>query len=163
MNNLFLTFLPAVYIHRSRTKNLFQRCASLLSVTLVLLWSNICFADEFKMSCDLQGSIPQMLDKIIAPARVTLTIQTLGNNIFMQIVGPTPYDMKVSTLVTKVMTGINLTNPKHLGVRTKNKETGQEAELVIDQKTVTMTGYNDVEIQKQSVRLLLTGQCILPK
>ena len=163
MNNLFLTFLPAVYILRSRTKNLFQRCASLLSVTLVLLWSNICFADEFKMSCDVQGSIPQMLDKIIAPARVTLTIQTLGNNIFMQIVGPSPYDMKVSTLVTKVMTGINLTNSKHLGVRTKNKETGQEAELVIDQKTVTMTGYNDVEIQKQSVRLLLTGQCILPK
>ena len=163
MNNLFLTFLPAVYILRSRAKSLFQRCASLLSITLVLLWSNICFADEFKMSCDVQGNIPQMLDKIIAPARVTLTIQTLGNNIFMQIVGPTPYDMKVSTLVTKVMTGINLTNPKHLGVRTKNKETGQEAELVIDQKTVTMTGYNDVEIQKQSVRLLLTGQCILPK
>ena len=135
----------------------------LFCISLFFSSSQFALADDFKMSCDVQGSIPQMLDKIIVPARVTLTIQTLGNNIFMQIVGPSPYDMKVSTLVTKVMTGINLTNSKHLGVRTKNKETGQEAELVIDQKTVTMTGYNDVEIQKQSVRLLLTGQCRLPK
>ena len=70
--------------------------------------------------------------------------------------------MKVSTLATKIMTGTNLTNPKHLGVRAKNKETGQESELVIDQKTVKLTGYNDIEVQKQIVRLVLTGQCILP-
>ena len=76
--------------------------------------------------------------------------------------GANPYDMKVSTLATKVMSGTNLTNPKHLGVKAKNKDTGQESQLIIDQKTVTLTGYNDIEVQKQIVRLVINGQCILP-
>ncbi len=133
-----------------------------LSFLFLLMGGHSARADDFKMNCDIQGSIPAVPDKAVAPARVSLVIQTLGNNIFIQIVGPSPYDMKVSTLATKIMTGTNLTNPKHLGVRAKNKETGQESELVIDQKTVKLTGYNDIEVQKQIVRLVLTGQCILP-
>ena len=142
----------------------FAKRLGLLGIPLVLtLWGPSSFADDFKMNCDVQGTVPVMVDKTFPPARVALVIQTLGNNIFIQIVGPSPYDMKVSTLATKVMSGTNLTNPKHLGVRAKNKETGQESELVIDQKNVTLTGYNDIEVQKQMVRLVLTGQCVLPK
>ena len=137
-----------------------------LAITFFFLFASLCglsaWADEFKMNCDVQGTIPAMPDKSIAPARVSLLIQTLGNNIFIQIVGANPYDMKVSTLATKVMSGTNLTNPKHLGVKAKNKDTGQESQLIIDQKTVTLTGYNDIEVQKQIVRLVINGQCILP-
>jgi len=148
------SILPSCFLNR----------LGLLSVPVILtLWGACSFADDFKMNCDVQGTVPVMVDKTFPPARVALVIQTLGNNIFIQIVGPSPYDMKVSTLATKVMSGTNLTNPKHLGVRAKNKETGQESELVIDQKTVTLSGYNDIEVQKQMVRLVLTGQCVLPK
>jgi len=154
---ILYTYFKKLELPNRVNKYFFLFCASLF-----FLSSQIALADDFKMNCVVQISIPQMLDKSVPPTRVSLLIQTLGNNIFMQIVGPSPYNMKVSTLTTKVMTGINLTDPKHLGVRTRNKETGQEAELLIDQKKVTLTGYNDVELQKQSVRLLLTGQCILP-
>jgi hypothetical protein len=149
-----------VATHKS---GLFRSTAILLCFLACSFCCQSTLADDFKMNCDVQGTIPAMPDKVIAPARVALVIQTLGNNIFIQIVGPSPYEMKVSTLATKVMSGSNLTNPKHLGVRAKNKETGQESELVIDQKTVTLSGYNDIDYQKQIVRLAITGQCILPK
>jgi hypothetical protein len=130
---------------------------------LLSLYSRSSFADEFKVNCDIQGTIPVLDDKALPPVKAVLMIQTLGNNIFIQIVGPSPYEMKVNTLETKLMSGKNLTNPKHLGARVKNKTTGQETEIVLDYKTVALSGYNDIEYQKQMVRLVLTGQCVLPK
>ena len=127
------------------------------------LFSLSSFADEFKVNCDIQGTIPVLDDKALPPVKAVLMIQTLGNNIFIQMVGPSPYEMKVNTLETKLMSGKNLTNPKHLGALVKNKTTGQETEIVLDYKTVALSGYNDIEYQKQIVRLVLTGQCVLPK
>jgi hypothetical protein len=134
---------------------------SLTALTCVALSFAAC-ADNFKMSCDVQGTIAAMQDKELAPSRMTLEIETIGNNIFLRLTGAKPYEMKLSTLATKVFVGANLTNAKHLGVRTKNKETNQEGQLVIDQKTVGLSGYNDIEFQGKPVRLTLTGTCILP-
>jgi hypothetical protein len=115
------------------------------------------------MNCDVQGTIPALEDKELPSARVTVEIETIGNNTFMRITGSKTYEMKASTLATKVFTGTNLTNPKFLGVRSKNKETGQESEITINQKTVALSGFNDIDFQGKTVRLQLTGQCVLPK
>ena len=120
-------------------------------------------AENFKMNCDVQGTIPALEDKELPSARVTVEIETIGNNTFMRITGSKTYEMKASTLATKVFTGTNLTNPKFLGVRSKNKETGQESEITINQKTVALSGFNDIDFQGKTVRLQLTGQCVLPK
>ncbi len=129
----------------------------------IAVFSFAALADNFKMPCEVKGIIPALEDKELPAARVTLEIETIGNNIFMRMTGSKQYEMKLSTLATKVFTGTNLTNPKHLGVRSKNNETGQEGELTVDQKTVSLSGYNDIDFQGKVVRLKLSGVCTLPK
>lgn len=120
-------------------------------------------AQSFIMPCDIQGVIPALEDKAVAPARVNVEIRTIGNNIFILLKGPAPYEMKLSTLTTNNNIGTNLTNPKFLGVRMKSKDTGREAEIKIDQKSVTLKGYNDIDYMGKFVRLVMSGPCTLPK
>jgi hypothetical protein len=152
---------PSLHRQSPSTRLARHSLIALIALTIAAL-SFAAYADNFKMSCDVQGTIAAMQDKELAPSRMTLEIESIGNNIFMHLIGAKPYEMKLSTLTTKVFVGTNLTNAKHLGVRTKNKETNQEGQLVIDQKTVGLSGYNDIEFLGKPVRLTLTGTCILP-
>ncbi len=144
-------------------KNIFKYFVKAFSWAIVTLLSLSANAENFKMPCEIKGIIPALEDKELPSARVILEIKTIGNNIFMRVTGSKQYEMKLSTLATKVFTGTNLTNPKRLGIRSKNNETGQESELTVDQKTVSLSGYNDIDFQGKTVRLRLSGVCILPK
>ena len=66
-------------------------------------------AQTFRLTCDLQGTIPVLEDRKLRPAQVTVEMQSIGKNIFIKLVGPRYYDMKVSSLTTETFTGANLT------------------------------------------------------
>jgi len=120
------------------------------------------WAQTFKMSCELEGVIPALDDRKIKPEQVVVEIQTMGQNLFMKVVGSKLYSVQASSLTTEEFVGKNLTSQKLMGVTRKNKTTGFESEIRIERETVMMTAFNDVEYRGKSVRVLLSGPCIRP-
>ena len=120
------------------------------------------WAQTFKMSCELEGVIPALDDRKIKPEQVVVEIQTMGQNLFMKVVGSKLYTVQASSLTTEEFVGKNLTSQKLMGVTRKNKTTGFESEIRIERETVMMTAFNDVEYRGKSVRVLLSGPCIRP-
>ena len=120
------------------------------------------WAQTFKMSCELEGVIPALDDRKIKPEQVVVEIQTMGQNLFMKVVGSKLYTVQASSLTTEEFVGKNLTSQKLMGVTRKNKTTGFESEIRIERETVMMTAFNDVEYRGKSVRVLLSGHCIRP-
>jgi hypothetical protein len=129
-------------------------CSSVLSHSV--------WAQTFKMSCELEGVIPALDDRKIKPEQVVVEIQTMGQNLFMKVVGSKLYTVQASSLTTEEFVGKNLTSQKLMGVTRKNKTTGFESEIRIERETVMMTAFNDVEYRGKSVRVLLSGPCIRP-
>jgi len=120
------------------------------------------WAQTFKMSCELEGVIPALDDRKIKPEQVVVEIQTMGQNLFMKVVGSKLYTVQASSLTTEEFVGKNLTSQKLMGVTRKNKTTGFESEIRIERETVMMTAFNDVEYRGKSVRVHLSGPCIRP-
>jgi hypothetical protein len=120
------------------------------------------WAQTFKMSCELEGVIPALDDRKIKPEQVVVEIQTMGQNLFMKVVGSKLYTVQASSLTTEEFVGKNLTSQKLMGVTRKNKTTGLESEIRIERETVMMTAFNDMEYRGKTVRVLLSGPCIRP-
>ncbi len=120
------------------------------------------FAEVFKMSCEVVGSIDQPEEKKFVPTKVGIEIQSIGKNIFINLTGPKLYEMRISSLSTEKFTGKNLTNADHLGVSSKSVESAQMSEIVIGREKVDLKAYKDTVYAGAPVRLQLQGPCLLP-
>jgi len=119
-------------------------------------------AQTFKIDCDAEASIP-LMDKKLAPAKITIELQNIGRHVYFNVVGPADYQMRVSSLITEQYLGANLTTDARLGAHKKNKTSGRENQITIDRESVAYAGYNDTDYQGKSVRILYDGKCKLPK
>jgi hypothetical protein len=126
------------------------------------LISSSAFAEVFKMSCEVDGTIEQLDDKKFAPAKVVIEIQSIGKNIFINLTGPKLYEMRISSLSTDKFTGKNLTNAVHLGVNSKSVETAQSSEILIGREKVYLKAYKDTVYSGVPVRVSFQGPCLLP-
>jgi hypothetical protein len=129
---------------------------------LVLL-STPAFAQTFKMPCEVEGVIPAMEDRKIQAEKVVIEIQSMGKNIFLKMNGPAPYVVQASSLATEEFSGKNLTTPKEMGAFRKHKVTGAESEIRIDQATVVVSAYSDIDYLGKKVRINISGPCRPPR
>lgn len=120
-------------------------------------------AQTFKIDCDAEASIPQLDNKKLPPAKITLELQSIGRHVYFNVVGPADYQMRVSSLVTEQYLGTNLTSATRLGANKKNRSNGRENQITIERDSVAYAGYNDTDYQGKSVRILFEGTCKLPK
>lgn len=138
-----------------------------LAVVALAVWGGVCatpaMAQTFKMPCEVEGVIPALDDLKIKPEKATMEIQTMGKNIFLKLNGPGLYQVQVSSLTAEDFVGKNLTTAKEMGAYRKNKLTGAEAEIRIEQATVLLTAYTDTVYQGKKVRLNITGPCTVAR
>ncbi len=120
-------------------------------------------AQTFKMPCEVEGVIPALDDLKIKPEKATMEIQTMGKNIFLKLNGPGLYQVQVSSLTAEDFVGKNLTTAKEMGAYRKNKLTGAESEIRIEQATVLLSAYTDTVYQGKKVRLNITAPCTVPR
>lgn len=135
------------------------------SLFMALVWlsaSATVPAQTFRLTCDLQGTIPVLEDRKLRPAQVTVEMQSIGKNIFIKLVGPRYYDMKVSSLTTETFTGANLTTGGAIGARARHNDTGRVTEIRIERDTVQLSGYSDIDFRGKVVRMNLDGPCAMP-
>ena len=120
-------------------------------------------AQTFKMPCEVEATIPAMEDVKIKPQKVVIEIQSMGKNIFLKMNGPEPYLLIANSLATEEFTGKNLTTAKEMGAFRKHKLTGAESEIRIEQATVIVTAYHDINYMGKKVRINITGPCSVPR
>ena len=120
-------------------------------------------AQTFKMPCEVEATIPAMEDVKIKPQKVVIEIQSMGKNIFLKMNGPEPYLLIANSLATEEFTGKNLTTAKEMGAFRKHKMTGAESEIRIEQATVIVTAYHDINYMGKKVRINITGPCSVPR
>ena len=118
-------------------------------------------AQTFKLECDAEG-ISQPDNRKLAPAKISIEIQSIGWHMYFNVIGPPDYQMRVSSLITEQYQGTNLSSASRLGANKKNKSNGHETQVVIDRATVSYSGYNDVDQRGKLVRILYDGKCKLP-
>jgi hypothetical protein len=131
-------------------------------VLTLLVDCQVTLADVFKMSCNVEGSIEQQDDKKLPPVKVVVEIQSIGKNIFINLIGPKLYEMRISSLSTDKFQGKNLTNAEHLGVSSKNVENAQMSEIVIGREKIYLKAYRDTLKAGALVRVNFQGPCALP-
>jgi hypothetical protein len=120
-------------------------------------------AQTFKIDCDAEASIPQLDNKKLAPAKITIELQNIGSHVYFNVVGPEDYQMRVSSLVTEQYLGSNLKSAERLGANKKNRASGRENQITIERDSVAYAGYNDTDYQGKSVRILFEGKCKPPR
>ena len=134
---------------------------------IALLWLSqsalLVQAQTFKIDCEAEASIPQLDNKKLAPAKITLELQNIGRHVYFNVVGPADYQMRVSSLITEQYLGTNLTTATRLGANKKNRANGRENQITIERDSVAYAGYNDTDYQGKSVRILFEGKCKLPR
>jgi hypothetical protein len=118
-------------------------------------------AQTFRLSCELQGTIPALEDRKLKPASVMVEMQSIGKNIFLTLIGPRYYDMKVSSLTTEAFTGSNLTSAGAIGARAKENATGRVKEIRIERDTILLSGYSDIDFRGKVLRMNLEGPCAM--
>ena len=134
--------------------------AALLGVALL---SSHAFAQTFRMPCEVEGVIPALDDKKIKPEKVVIELQSLQKNIFLKMNGPAPYMVQVNSLTTEEFLGRNLTTSKEMGAFRKHKVTGAESEIRIDQATIVVTAFSDIDYYGKKVRVFISGPCAAPR
>ena len=128
---------------------------------LLLAWAGTAQAQTFKLSCELQGIIPVLEDRKLKPATVVVEMQSIGKNIFLKLIGPRYYEMKVSSLTTEAFTGTNLTTAGAIGARARQNDNGRVTEIRIDRDTILLNGYSDIDFRGKVVRMNLEGPCAM--
>ena len=119
-------------------------------------------AQTFKLECEAEGVIAQLDNKKLPPAKISIEIQSIGWQMYFNVVGPPDYQMRVSSLITEQYQGTNLSNASRLGAHKKNKSNGHEAQVVVERATVSYSGYNDVEQRGKLIRIAYEGKCKPP-
>ncbi len=117
-----------------------------------MLFASVALAQPIRLQCEVEGKFADAEAKA-APAKVAIELQ---------VIGPRPYEMRVSTLVTEDYEGTNLTSASQLGARRRHRASGQETSLLIERGSIELAAYNDVLVQGKLQRFKYTGKCKQP-
>ena len=123
------------------------------------MWfASVALAQPIKLQCEVEGGFADAQAKA-APARVAIELQVIGRHLYFSVIGPRPYEMRVSTLVTEDYEGTNLTSSTQLGARRRHRASGQETSLLLERGSIELAAYNDVPVQGKLQRFKYTGKC----
>jgi hypothetical protein len=126
------------------------------------MWfASVALAQPIKLQCEVEGGFADAQTKA-APARVGIELQVIGRHLYFSVIGPRPYEMRVSTLVTEDYEGTNLTSASQLGARRRHRASGQETSLLIERGSIELAAHNDVSVQGKLQRFKYTGKCKQP-
>ena len=116
----------------------------------------------YTLTCDVQGSFPEM-DKIsIEPASVKVEITSIGDHLYIRMDGPKLYTFFVNTLRTPEFEGMDLTSKTSLWVKRKNLQTMEESEVKINREPVNIKAIKVVQRYGKKLKFFVTGPCQLP-
>jgi len=131
-----------------------------LALVACLLTSQRALA--YTLTCDVQGSFPEM-DKIsVEPASVKVDITSIGDHLYIKMDGPKLYTFFVNTLRTAEFEGMDLTSKTSLWVKRKNLQTMEESEIKINREPVNIKAIKDVQRYGKKLKFFVTGPCQLP-
>ena len=136
--------------------------AWLLCTATMTLWLVSFSAWGYTVTCEAQGSFPEMEKIIVKPATVEVNIKSIGNHLYINIEGPKLYAMFVNTLVTEEFNGQDLTSKTSIWVKRKHIASQEEAEIKITRQPVTLYAMKDVYRYGKNLKFLVTGPCQLP-
>jgi hypothetical protein len=135
-----------------------QAVLRFFSLSVLIFASQLAWAQPFKLQCDVEGKFADAEGKA-GQARVAIELQVIGRHLYFTVIGPKPYEMRVSTLVTEDYEGTNLTSSTQLGARRKHRASGQETSLLIERGSIELSAYNDVSVQGKLQRFKYAGKC----
>lgn len=136
--------------------------AWLLYTATMTLWLASFCAWGYTVTCEAQGSFPEMEKISIKPATVEVNIKSIGNHLYIKIEGPKLYAMFVNTLVTEEFSGQDLTSKTSIWVKRKHIASQEESEIKITRQPVTLYAMKDVYRYGKNLKFLVTGPCQLP-
>ena len=116
----------------------------------------------YTVTCEAQGSFPEMEKIIVKPATVEVNIKSIGNHLYIKIEGPKLYGMFVNTLITEEFKGQDLTSQTSIWVKRKHIASQEEAEIKITRQPVSLYAMKDVHRYGKNLKFLVTGPCQLP-
>ena len=116
----------------------------------------------YTVTCEAQGSFPEMEKIIVKPATVEVNIESIGNHLYIKIEGPKLYGMFVNTLITEEFKGQDLTSKTSIWVKRTHIASQEEAEIKITRQPVTLYAMKDVYRYGKNLKFLVTGPCQLP-
>ena len=131
-----------------------------------LLCTTLCLANlsawGYTVTCEAQGSFPEMEKIIVKPATVEVNIESIGNHLYIKIEGPKLYGMFVNTLITEEFKGQDLTSKTSIWVKRTHIASQNETEIKITRQPVTLYAMKDVQRYGKNLKFLVTGPCQLP-
>ena len=136
--------------------------AWLLCTATMTLWLASFSVWGYTVTCEAQGSFPEMEKIIVKPATVEVNIKSIGNHLYIHIEGPKLYATFVNTLVTEEFNGQDLTSKTSIWVKRKHLASQEESEIKITRQPVTLYAMKDVHRYGKNLKFLVTGPCQLP-
>jgi hypothetical protein len=128
--------------------------------TLVLGGSPVAWS--YTLTCEVQGSFPDLEKMIVQPATVTIDISSIGNHLYIKMDGPKLYNMFVNTLISPEFEGTDLTSDTSIWVKRRNVQTKEEAEIKIRRQPVFVQALKDVKRYGKDMKFVVSGPCKLP-
>lgn len=116
----------------------------------------------YTLTCEAQGSFPEMEKIIVKPATVEVKIESIGNHLYIKIEGPKLYATFVNTLITAEYKGQDLTSKTSIWAKRTHIASQQETDIKITRQPVTLFASKDVQRYGKSLKFLVTGPCRLP-
>ena len=129
---------------------------------LVILLGLSQTALAYTLTCDVEGSFPELEKISIEPATVKVEITSIGDHLYIKIDGPKLYTFFVNTLKTPEFEGMDLTSKTSLWVKRKNTKTMEESEVKINREPVNIKAIKDVQRYGKKLKFFVTGPCQLP-
>ena len=129
---------------------------------LVILLGLSQTAMAYTLTCDVEGSFPELEKISIEPATVKVEITSIGDHLYIKIDGPKLYTFFVNTLKTPEFEGMDLTSKTSLWVKRKNTKTMEESEVKINREPVNIKAIKDVQRYGKKLKFFVTGPCQLP-
>jgi hypothetical protein len=126
----------------------------------VMLWGSQSWA--YTLTCDVQGSFPEMDKIVLQSATVTIDISSIGNHLYIKMEGPKLYNMFVNTLTSPEFEGTDLTSDTSIWVKRRNIQNKEETEIKIRRQPVFVKAIKDVRRYGKDLKLLVAGPCQLP-
>jgi len=133
-----------------------------ISLLLVILLGLSQTALAYTLTCDVQGSFPELEKISIEPATIKVEITSIGDHLYIKIDGPKLYTFFVNTLKTPEFEGMDLTSKTSLWVKRKNTKTMEESEVKINREPVNIKAIKDVQRYGKKLKFFVTGSCQLP-
>ena len=116
----------------------------------------------YTLTCDVQGSFPELEKISIEPATVKVEITSIGDHLYIKMDGPKLYTFFVNTLKTPEFEGMDLTSKTSLWVKRKNMQTLEESEVKINREPVNIKAIKDVQRYGKKLKFFVAGPCQLP-